>query len=265
MSIGTPLKNCIQTLHTLAPLELAEDWDNVGLLVQPSKNPPITRIVLCIDLNEAVAREALRMKCDLIVAYHPPIFDPLKRLSIVDRKTRHLIELLNRGVSVYSPHTALDAIQGGVNDWLADGLGAGARAPIHSHENNALIGSGRLVRLDKAVSLNTLIKRIKSHLGLPTLRVAKTDNKKLVRTIALCAGAGASVLRGCKADVYWTGEMRHHDVLNAVAYGHHVILSEHTHTERGYLPTLQKALKKALGTGVQVKISKKDADPLVSL
>ena len=90
--------------------------------------------MLCIDLTEAVVREAVRRKCELIVSYHPPVFKPLTGLvesgSGADWKQRALALAVRHKLAVYAPHTALDAVAGGMNDWLAGGLGEGEVRPI---------------------------------------------------------------------------------------------------------------------------------------
>lgn len=128
-------------LEDLAPLRFAEDWDNVGLLLAPladridaSAPPSIRRALLCIDLTDAVLEEVLAGGFDLVVAYHPPIFRPVKRLRPAVPGERRLLALARAGVAVYSPHTALDAAPDGVNDWLAAGLGAGEIRPIQQAE-----------------------------------------------------------------------------------------------------------------------------------
>ena len=83
-----------------------------------------------------------------------------------------------------------------------------------------------------------------------------------IQTVALCAGSGASVLKGVRADVYLTGEMSHHDVLEAVSCGIHVILCEHSNTERGFLKVFQDKLKIILEDKVKVMVSSTDSDPL---
>ncbi|MBV1858603.1 MAG: Nif3-like dinuclear metal center hexameric protein, partial [Nannocystaceae bacterium] len=80
--------------------------------------------MLCIDLTPAVLDEAIDRKCQLVVAYHPPIFRALARLADRDWKERMLAKAVRTGIAVYSPHTSLDAVRGGMNDWLCDGLGA---------------------------------------------------------------------------------------------------------------------------------------------
>ena len=89
-----------------------------------------------------------------------------------------------------------------------------------------------------------------------------TESDTRVQTVAICAGSGASVLRGAPADVYLTGEMPHHDILAAVARGTSVILCNHSNTERGYLQVLRGKLTKLLNGTVNVIVSEIDADPL---
>ena len=263
------LKKLLETLEELAPLELAEEWDNVGLLLCPSRKRTARKILLTIDLTEPVLEEALRIGAETIVAYHPPIFDPLSEITPSEARQRVILRLVEARIAVYSPHTALDAVAGGVNDWLAQGLGEGDSAPIIPFAQpgfetaEVATGQGRLVRLRKPVTLSTLVRRVKSHLGLKKLRVAKVRRgNPLVSSVALCAGAGGSVLGGVEADVYLTGEMRHHDVLDANALGTTVILCEHTNTERGYLRIFRSRLARALGKGVEVRVSRTDNDPL---
>ncbi len=105
------------------------------------------------------------------------------------------------------------------------------------------------------------MERIKGHLGLRHVRVA-SGLGGAVQSVAVCPGAGGSLFAAdWRADLYLTGEMRHHDVLAKVARGHAVILTDHTNTERGYLPVLAKRL--AAESGLEVSVSEVDAEPLV--
>lgn len=116
------LSHVIDLLQRVAPLDLAEPWDKVGLHAgDPAQ--AVRRAMLCIDLTQAVLAEAKRSKCNLVVAYHPPIFKPLDRVTTEDSKSRLIYDAVAAGIAIYSPHTALDAAEGGVNDWLASGLG----------------------------------------------------------------------------------------------------------------------------------------------
>ncbi len=375
--MSATLKQAVDVLEAIAPARYAEEWDNVGLLVEPTKPRRINRVLLTIDLTEAVVAEAIDKKAELVVSYHPPIFDALKRITAGHWKQRIVAQAIEKRIAVYSPHTALDAAPGGVNDWLADGLGARSAFAIKPHmelpegqqlklvvfvpaehvdalrealaatccagmigayeqcsfnlsgvgtfkgddstnpavgrrgrletvdevrlemvcsgwpyalqeiertvrENHPYeepawdlyplaakalerVGQGRDVSLNTPVTLNTLTGRIKKHLGLKRLRVAPAEahrKGKKVDHVLVCAGAGGSVLGGRPADVYLTGEMRHHDVLEANAEGVSVVLCDHTNTERGYLPTYRGKIRKALGGKVEVVVAKRDREPL---
>ncbi|MBN3307095.1 NIF3L protein, partial [Amia calva] len=342
------LSKVVSVLEELAPLSLAESWDNVGLLVEPSPPHTVSTLMLTNDLTPAVMDEAKSKGVGLIVSYHPPLFRPIKRLRCSSWKERLVVQALERGVAVYSPHTALDCLAGGVNDWLCGGLGAGsvdvlsqaqcsgptghrlefrverkdelntilsgltdipgvsyqhstarsadgevasvsvscpssALTPAvqllskHSTVYSTLTvlqvtkpplpdhGQGRLCTLDQPITVALAVQRIKSHLGLAHVRLAlgaQCTLESTVRTVAVCAGSGSSVLQGVKADLYLTGEMSHHDVLDAVAMGASVVLCEHSNTERGFLTVLQERLSARLGPAVSVRLSERDADPL---
>ncbi|XP_028991215.1 NIF3-like protein 1 isoform X2 [Betta splendens] len=342
------LKEVLQVLEQLAPLSLAESWDNVGLLVEPSKPRPTKTILLTNDLTEAVMEEAENMNCDLLISYHPPLFRPVKRLVQKDWKQRLAIRAVEAGIAVFSPHTSWDSVKGGVNDWLVGGLGSGRVSVLnqaiadasHNHklefmvrsteELNSILeevkacdsgttlhysvnrsdscgihvsvtcsdsaltpsvqtllkhtgtsqslrilklekppllghGQGRFSVLDNPVTIATAIQKIKSHLGLSHIRLAlgvgKTPESS-VWTVAVCAGSGASVLNGVKADLYLTGEMSHHEVLDAVAKGTSVILTDHSNSERGFLSVFRERLAVRLPETVTVVVSAHDRDPL---
>ncbi len=255
------LQAIIQTLEQIIPPHLAEEWDNVGLLINPLRPRNIKKILLTIDLTEAVADEAIAAKTDLIMAYHPILFRPANRLNADNAYDRTVMKLIQKNISVYSPHTALDAVIGGVNDWLADGVGEGEISVLQPIQNTDA-GQGRLVELTRPVKLKTVAQRIKKHLGLKNLRLAAAREDTPIKTIALCAGAGTDAFKGIQADCYLTGEMSHHNILATTLNGSHVILCEHTNTERGYLPVFRKILCKALGKDVDISVSEIDSDPI---
>ncbi|XP_060137624.1 NIF3-like protein 1 isoform X1 [Zootoca vivipara] len=124
------LKALVSSLNDFASLSLAESWDNVGLLVEPSPPHSVRTLFLTNDLTEEVMEEALQKKADLILSYHPPIFQPLKRITWKTWKERLVIRALENRIGIYSPHTAYDAVPHGVNNWLAKGLGACRSAPL---------------------------------------------------------------------------------------------------------------------------------------
>jgi len=108
-----------EVLDAIAPPQMAQSWDNVGLLIGDSA-APCSRALLCIDLTPAVLGEVLAGSSQLVIAYHPPIFRPIKRLLADSGDTDAVVHhAAASGVAVYSPHTALDAAPGGTNDVLA--------------------------------------------------------------------------------------------------------------------------------------------------
>lgn len=124
------LSDLLTTFRAVAPEHLAESWDKVGLHAG-SLAQHVSKALLCIDLTDAVIDEALAKRCELIVAYHPPIFAPLQRLTDEGpwSQTR-MVRCVREGLAVYSPHTALDAVRGGMCDWLCDAIGEGSSSAI---------------------------------------------------------------------------------------------------------------------------------------
>ncbi|XP_041094766.1 NIF3-like protein 1 [Polyodon spathula] len=347
---GMELKAVVSALEKLAPPSLAESWDNVGLLVEPSPPFAVRSVLLTNDLTEAVLEEALAKKVDFIVSYHPPIFRALKRLT-GGWKERVIVKAVEGRVALYSPHTACDCVSGGVNDWLAKAIGPASVSPL-SHslsaqfpgawahrvefsvgseadlgsilaELNSLqgvdvhyhtarsgageqtrvsvncmapaltrtmkllaresaiyrtvqvlqlnkppvpdAGPGRICTLSDPVTIATAVQRIKTHLRLSHVRLAlgaRCTLDSLVLSVAVCAGSGSSVLNGVPADLFLTGEMSHHDVLDAVAVGTSVVLCDHSNSERGFLSELKEALTGQLEGKVKVQLSETDRDPL---
>ena len=126
------LGDLIGILERIAPTHQAEPWDNVGLLVgDPQQN--ISRILLTIDYTPQVAAEAKKLDAQLVIAYHPPIFHPLKRLD----SSSLIWQAIRDGIALYSPHTALDVADGGTNDMLADVLGLVDRQPLRPASQQA--------------------------------------------------------------------------------------------------------------------------------
>ena len=119
------LSTILDILESLAPTRHAESWDNVGLLAgDPAQE--VSSAILAIDYTAEVAVETQRKNCDLVIAYHPPIFNAIKRLTAGSL----IFDAIRRGVAIYSPHTALDVAEGGTNDMLADAVGIGERQPL---------------------------------------------------------------------------------------------------------------------------------------
>ncbi|KAF1834292.1 NGG1p interacting factor 3 [Decorospora gaudefroyi] len=128
----------VRAMQKLYPRELADNsWDNTGLLLEapfvPSRRQSNTAL-LTIDLTKAVADEAITLKSSIVIAYHPIIFRGLKTLTLANSQQQSLLRLASHGISVYSPHTAVDAAPGGLGDWLADIVTGTRTSDSESHE-----------------------------------------------------------------------------------------------------------------------------------
>ncbi|MBW8001032.1 MAG: Nif3-like dinuclear metal center hexameric protein [Planctomycetes bacterium] len=122
------IKQIAGIIEKIAPLGLALDWDNVGLLVGDS-NKNIKNILLTIDITADVIAEAKKLKTDLIISYHPVIWDGLKTVTPKGQGSV-VYELIRSNIAVFSIHTALDIADGGVNDELAKIVGIKNGEPI---------------------------------------------------------------------------------------------------------------------------------------
>ena len=120
----------VAAMETIAPVALAQEWDNVGLLAgDPSADAH--RVLCCIDLTPAVVDEAIEQRTDLVMAYHPPIFRPINKLHADSRNTDAAVyRCIRNGIAIYSTHTALDAADGGTNDVMATLCGIKKTEPL---------------------------------------------------------------------------------------------------------------------------------------
>ncbi|KAI1076022.1 NGG1p interacting factor 3 [Whalleya microplaca] len=278
----------VAAMKTLFPEELADKaWDNTGLLLgeappsSTSKAPSSSggTVLLTNDLTAAVVDEALAEGAKMIICYHPVIFRPLKSLTTKDPMQTLLLRLAAERVSVYCPHTAMDAASGGLNDWLCDIVLADdaqvARSVVQPiarplPEGHQGTGYGRTVQLSQPVTLATLLKRLSAGLGgqryvMVALPPSLRDLAE-VATVAVCAGSGADILKDTDAQVLVTGEMAHHYALAHTQRGQVVVTVFHSNSERKYLekrlkPMLDVELETTAYADTRVVVSKADRDP----
>jgi putative NIF3 family GTP cyclohydrolase 1 type 2 len=152
-------------LGRLAPLVYAEPWDNVGLLLgDPAAE--VRRVMLTIDLTPEVLAEAAAKRCELVCAYHPPLFKPVKTLGPDDLAYMPI----RLGIAVYSMHTALDAAEGGTNATLCDLLAVKNAVPLVAQPKMPSVGFGRIGSLAAPVARAQFIDAVKRALELTYLR-----------------------------------------------------------------------------------------------
>ncbi|KAI8962123.1 NGG1p interacting factor 3 [Daldinia sp. FL1419] len=282
----------VTAMRTLFPEELADNaWDNTGLLLGQAPLPPSSSgskketggtVLLTNDLTAAVVDEALEEGAEMIVCYHPVIFRPLKSLTTKDPMQTLLLRLAAERVSVYCPHTAMDAASGGLNDWLCDILLDGEHQvkrtvvqPISRPlpEGHQGTGYGRTFELGQPITLQTLLRRLSAGIGdqrymMVALPPSLNDLGKTqeITKVAVCAGSGADVLKDTDSQVLVTGEMAHHYALRHTQLGQIVVTVFHSNSERKYLetrlkPMLEVELETTAYGDTRVIVSKADRDP----
>lgn len=235
-------------LYELAPRTLAADWDNVGLLAGRADRE-VRKILVSLDITEAVAEEAESMGADLIVSHHPLIFHPAKSVTDRDPTGRLLLRLIEAGLSAVCMHTNLDAARGGVNDALAAAIGLEEAAPVSEG------GIERVGTLPEALALPAFLDRVKAALAPNGMRYA--DGGRPIQKVAVGGGACGDFLwetaaTGC--DAFVTADLKYNHFLDAQALGLTVIDAGHFPTEDVVCPVLVRYLGKRF-PGVEIKKS----------
>ncbi|GJN71514.1 hypothetical protein PLIIFM63780_006151 [Purpureocillium lilacinum] len=271
----------VDAMKKLYPEELADrSWDNVGLLVGNAEGANSKQKVLVTnDLTYQVAMDAIEQDVAVIVSYHPFIFSGLKSITNKDPQQTTLLRLVQAGIAVYCPHTAVDAAPKGLNTWLAD-IVSGPHQSERSvaipcaaaPESHSPAGYGAIGRFDpqKPVPLTEILKRLAEKLGgLRHIMIASpvgADVKTTeVRSFGVCAGSGYDVLKNADVDLLVTGETSHHSALRAIQQGRTLVQVFHSNSERGYLnevlrPQLEAELR-ATVPEAEVVLSQNDKDP----
>ena len=137
------IRNIAGKIEEIIPLKLAQDWDNVGLLIGDSQKD-VRNILLTIDVTHDVVAEAKKQKADLIISYHPVIWDGLKKIT-AEGSAGVVYDLIRSSIAVFSIHTALDSAVGGVNDGLAEIVGIVDGGPIGDYVANPAGDNYKLV------------------------------------------------------------------------------------------------------------------------
>ena len=223
-------------VDAIAPFELAEEWDNVGLLFGHAQ-AEVTRVLVALDLTQGVLEEARALGAQLILTHHPIMFSSRKRVTDEDREGRLMLGMAEAGIAHIAAHTNLDAASGGVNDTLMAAMGA---------TNLAGEGCVRAGDLPEGTTLGALAALAERRLRGP-VRVYG-DRETLVRRLGCCSGAGGSEIAEAKAlgaDCFITGEVRHHEALDAVDGGVCVLEAGHFETENPVCEVLAGALQNA--------------------
>ncbi len=250
-------------MDSFAPTRLAEEWDNVGLLVG-DRAGEAKRVMTCLTVTPESAAEAIERNANLIVAHHPIPFRPLKRLTTDTVSSRLLWDLIRAGISIYSPHTGFDSATDGINQTLALRVGLQETKPLIPIEADPHgLGAGRVGSLPTATTLGEFVDAVKSSFSLSGLHVVGKLTRS-VKTIGVACGSGGSFLekaRRAKCDTFVTGETTFHTCLEAKANNISLVLLGHHTSERFAVEELATRLAKQFADA-DVWASDEESDPL---
>ena len=253
------LKKIIKQLEGKFPLELAEEWDNVGLLLDSTRRE-IKSIMLCLDITRDVVDKAVANKVDLIISHHPFIFSPLKKITADEVNGEKILKLARNNIAVYSMHTNIDSGIGGLNDFIIKKIGQEGKVFAISNNRSIelrklvtsdlidakdkIINPLRIQKLKSAITIEELCKIIKEKLCIPNVRVVG-DTAKLVKSYAICTGSGMSFSGNVKkkADVFITGDLKYHESLDASELNQTIIDLGHYESEYLFVELLEENLK----------------------
>lgn len=230
MSNKIKVRHIADSIEVLAPKNLAEEWDNVGLMVGDPE-ADVSTVFVCLDVTSDNVAKATELKADLIVSHHPLLFKPLKNVCENDITGSIVTSLIKNGISVYSAHTNLDNAKGGMNDILAEKLDLYEVHPFSDNPNDFTIG--RIGQLEAPMELRDFVSYTKSVLNCRTARYLG-DDSDTVQTVAVCSGAGGDGIYNAYragADVYVTSDIRHHEAQLAFELGINLIDAGHFETE----------------------------------
>lgn len=246
------ISDILATLRKLAPEDSALEDDPVGLLIDREAEE-VSKIGICLDVTPVAAQRAAAAGVQMIVAHHPLIYHPLKRLA-ADPISMAVKALIKSDIALYVMHTNWDAAPNGINDTLAECLELTDVRPLGTD------GLARLPRLGSLASprpLADFARFVESALGCAetsALRVTCGDSRRMISRVAVCGGAGAELagaVQAAGAEAYVTSDIRHHEFLEAQAHGFALLDAGHCATETPGMRALVRTLPTLL-PGVEI-------------
>jgi len=237
-------------LKSIAPLEMATENDNVGFLVGTG-GTGVSKVLICLDITDAVISEALEVGAELIVAHHP-VFFSLKTVTDTDITGKRIVRMLSGGISAICMHTNLDAARGGVNDALAITVGIADKnreaeflSDSEKLASGEVVSLGRVGHLKKACAMSDYLETLKKALNVNGIRYY--DSGRSVHKVAISSGAGGgewdnAVKSGC--DTFITADIKYHMFLEAKELGINIIDGGHFSTENVIVDVLAEKIEK---------------------
>ena len=265
------VNDIIALMEDMAPRHLAEDWDNSGLQCG-NRNWPVKHVIIALDPSLSVIQAACKKNADMVITHHPLIFKPLKSL-ILDTSLGEIIDLsVRHRLAIFSAHTNLDSVHGGLNDFFAQKIGLKNLTllnsddiyPLNSVESRH--GIGRVGELETPIDLAAFSDKIKLKFGLSTLKVSGPLNMT-VKKIAVCTGSGSGLMNqffASDADVFISGDLKFHDAKDAEMNQRGLIDVGHFASESIMIDLIAGRLDvkiKEKGLDVRVEALKDEEDP----
>lgn len=247
----------IRQFNKLAPEEYACEWDNPGLLAGRG-DKTVRKVLVALDATEEVVEQAIAQQADLLLTHHPLIFKSLKKINDQDFIGRRIVKLIQADISYYAMHTNFDAAPGGMADLAAQRLGLTAEAPLEAtgEAEGGAFGIGKIGTLPQPVSLPQLGELVKERFGLPFVTVYGREQVcGLISRIAVSPGSGGSMIRFAEAagvQALITGDISHHEGLDAVANGLAVLDAGHYGLEHIFINFMQNYLQEQYGGALTI-------------
>ena len=214
-------------LNSIAPFETQEDWDNSGMLVG-DMNAEVKKAAVVLDITHEEIKKAKAIGADLIISHHPVIFNPIKSVT----KGSVPYELVASSINALCCHTPLDIADGGTNDSLAELLGINV-----TRADDPILRLGTV----EPTTAQELAGKIANTLNT---KVRYADAGKTIKKIAICTGAGCSLIEAAgEIDAFITGDASHHNFLDCIQAGITLIAAGHYETEIVVVPVLVKKLQ----------------------
>lgn len=196
-------------MEEFAPLNLACDFDNVGLLVG-RKDKIVKKVLLALDADENTIKEAVYENADMIISHHPVIFKPIRSINDDDSSGRGLLLAIKEDIAIYSSHTNTDVAKGGLNDLFAEKLGLEVVETIEKINDED--GLGRICKGD--ISIEEICLILKKEYNLEFVKFTG-DRRRKPERIAICTGGGRSLVKEViknKCDLYISGDLHYSDI-----------------------------------------------------
>ncbi len=229
-------------LEKQMPPSLREAWDNDGVMCAENMDKEVLRVLCTLDVTDKVVDYAEKGGFDLILSHHPLIFAPLSAVTEENPVSRRVLRLLKSDIAVFSFHTRLDAVDGGINDALAKALGLSQIAPLSAESP-----IGRIGRLDAPLPFAALCEKIKALSGAPALSCKAISAP--VKTLAIVGGEGKDFLADAEkkgADVFLSGRVGYHAMLDAeigvIEMGHYFSERQAASLLQNYVAQAEKAI-----------------------